>query len=74
MNKCHKFAAIKCGDPPEIENGEVFIDSNVTVVGTVVEYSCISRKYRLVGAKQIICLPSGQYDKPAPKCEGKKMH
>ncbi|XP_046667022.1 uncharacterized protein LOC124358766 isoform X1 [Homalodisca vitripennis] len=64
--RCHP---VRCSDPPEIENGEVFLNSNVSVVGTVVEYSCISRKYRLIGAKQIICLPSGQYDKPAPQCK-----
>jgi hypothetical protein len=49
----------------------MFLSNNVTTVGTVVEYSCASKKYRLVGAKQLICLPNGKYDKPAPTCKGK---
>lgn len=67
------FLAIRCSDPPEIENGEIFLNSNNSVVGTVVEYSCVSLKYRLVGPKQIICLPTGQYDKPAPQCKGNEF-
>lgn len=63
--------AILCGEPPEIENGEVYLSSNQTVVGTLADYSCMSRKFRLVGAKQLVCLPTGQYDKPAPQCKGK---
>lgn len=65
--------AVTCGDPPQIEFGEVFSSNNKTVSGTIVEYSCISSKYHLIGAKQLVCLPSGQYNKPPPQCKGKSI-
>lgn len=60
---------ILCGEPPVVENGDMFLSNNVTIVGTVVEYSCVSRKYRLVGPKQITCTSSGKYDKAPPVCK-----
>ncbi|XP_039286802.1 uncharacterized protein LOC111056767 isoform X2 [Nilaparvata lugens] len=61
--------AIRCAEPPFIENGEVFVSNNATIVGTVVEYTCSSRKFRLIGAKQLTCLPNGKYDKNPPVCK-----
>lgn len=46
------------------------MSNNESVVGTVVEYSCISKRYRLIGPKQLLCLPSGQYDNKPPYCKG----
>lgn len=60
---------ILCEPPPEIENGEFFMSNNISIAGTVVEYSCNSRKFKLVGSKKIVCLPIGQYDKPPPSCK-----
>ncbi|KAI5729257.1 hypothetical protein M8J76_000731 [Diaphorina citri] len=60
---------IKCPEPPTIPNGEVLLSSNTTVAGTVVEYTCSSRRYRLVGPKQIVCLPNGHYDSKPPTCK-----
>ncbi|KAK9499776.1 hypothetical protein O3M35_002748 [Rhynocoris fuscipes] len=59
---------ILCGEPPVVTNGDMFLSNNVTIAGTVVEYSCISKKYKLIGPKQITCLDNGKYDKPPPVC------
>lgn len=64
------FKAQKCDDPPIISNGEFVLSNNESLVGTTVEYSCVSRRFRLVGPKQIVCLPSGQYDSKPPYCKG----
>lgn len=45
------------------------MSSNESIVGTLVEYSCSSRRFRLVGPKQLVCLPSGQYDSKPPYCK-----
>ncbi|KAF6202358.1 hypothetical protein GE061_004757 [Apolygus lucorum] len=60
---------ILCGEPPAVPNGEMFLTNNVTIAGTVVEYSCISRKYKLVGPKQIVCMDNGKFDKNPPVCK-----
>lgn len=60
---------ILCHSPPEIPNGRFTTTNNITIAGTVIEYSCNSRKYKLIGPKKIICLPIGQYDKPPPICQ-----
>ncbi|XP_072160988.1 CUB and sushi domain-containing protein 1 isoform X2 [Bemisia tabaci] len=59
---------VRCPDPPTILNGEAFISSNTTVAGTVIEFSC-NRRFKLVGAKQLVCLPSGVYDNKPPVCK-----
>lgn len=48
------------------------VSNNLTVVGTMVEYSCNSQKYKLIGPNRIKCLPSGEYDDNPPVCEGMK--
>lgn len=60
---------ILCPPPSEIPNGRFTISSNLTTVGSVVEYSCDSRKFKLVGPKKLLCLPIGQYDKSPPICK-----
>lgn len=60
---------ILCQNPPRIPHGRFTQTNNITIAGTVVEYSCESRRYKLVGAKRIVCLPIGQYDKPPPACK-----
>ncbi|KAL1117244.1 hypothetical protein AAG570_004570 [Ranatra chinensis] len=64
-----KCQAILCGEPPSIPNGEMFPSDNITMVGTIIEYTCTSRKYRLVGPKQITCLSNGKYDQAPPVCK-----
>lgn len=64
--------AIECDDPPPIPNGKFILSNNLTVVGTVVQYSCISQKYKLIGPNKIICLPNGEYDDNPPICKGMK--
>lgn len=34
----------------------------------------MSRKYKLVGAKQLKCLPSGTYDNDPPVCKGNNLN
>lgn len=46
------------------------MSNNESIVGTLVEYSCVSRRFNLVGSKQLVCLPSGQYDVKPPFCQG----
>jgi hypothetical protein len=46
------------------------MSNNESTVGTLVEYSCVTRRFRLVGPKQLVCLPSGQYDNKPPYCKG----
>uniref|UniRef100_A0A8D8WZ04 Membrane cofactor protein n=1 Tax=Cacopsylla melanoneura TaxID=428564 RepID=A0A8D8WZ04_9HEMI len=60
---------VRCSDPPSIQNGEILLSSNTTVAGTVVEYACSSRRYKLIGPKQIVCLPNGHYDSKPPTCK-----
>ncbi|KAK6627500.1 hypothetical protein RUM44_009978 [Polyplax serrata] len=60
---------ILCHTPPDIPNGRYVMSNNNTIAGTVVEYSCDSRKFKLVGAKKLVCLPIGQYDKLPPVCK-----
>lgn len=60
---------ILCHDPPIISNGRYTQTNNITIAGTVIEYFCDSRKYKLIGPKKIVCLPIGQYDKPPPVCK-----
>lgn len=38
-------------------------------VGSIVTYTC-DKGYRLTGNRQLLCLPSGSYDRPAPICTG----
>ncbi|XP_050542396.1 uncharacterized protein LOC126906135 [Daktulosphaira vitifoliae] len=64
-----KCSVQKCEDPPIISNGEYQMSNNDSIVGTIVEYSCVSRKFRLVGTKELICLPNGQYDNKPPYCK-----
>jgi hypothetical protein len=68
------YTAIECDDPPSIQNGKFIVSSNLTVVGTMVEYSCNSQNYKLIGPKKIICLANGEYDKSPPVCKGMKYH
>ncbi|PSN56517.1 hypothetical protein C0J52_14785 [Blattella germanica] len=60
--------AIECEDPPEIVNGRFVVSNNLTIAGTTVEYVCNSQKFKLVGPKKIVCLPSGEYDEEPPVC------
>jgi hypothetical protein len=48
------------------------VSNNLTVVGTMVQYSCNSQKYKLIGPNKIICLPNGEYDDNPPICKGMK--
>nr|CAD7415735.1 unnamed protein product [Timema poppensis] len=62
--------AVECEAPPSIPNGRFVASNNVTVAGTIIEYLCSTRGYKLVGPKQIVCLPSGLFDKKPPICKG----
>jgi hypothetical protein len=66
------YTAIECDDPPSIQNGKFIVSNNLTIVGTMVEYSCNSQNYKLIGSNKIICLPSGEYDDNPPVCKGMK--
>ncbi|XP_049828263.1 uncharacterized protein LOC126267256 isoform X1 [Schistocerca gregaria] len=61
--------AIECEEPPSIENGHYSLSNNATIVGTVVEYRCLSQHFKLVGPKQIQCMSNGLYDQPPPVCK-----
>ena len=39
-------------------------------VGSIVTYTC-DKGYKLNGNRQLLCLPSGSYDRAAPTCTGK---
>lgn len=60
---------ILCHEPPAIPHGRFSMSNNISIAGTIVEYSCESRRYRLVGSRKIVCLPIGQYDKAPPTCK-----
>lgn len=71
MNVFFFYLVQKCDEPPVIPNGEYQMSNNESYIGTLVEYTCVSSKrYRLVGPKQLVCLPSGQYDNKPPYCKG----
>lgn len=60
----------RCDNPPIIQNAEYHMSNNDSIVGTIVEYTCVSSRFRLVGPKELECLPSGQYDSKPPYCKG----
>lgn len=60
---------ILCHQPPAIPHGRFIMSNNISIAGTIVEYSCESRRYRLIGARKLVCLPIGQYDKAPPTCK-----
>lgn len=59
---------IQCEDPPQVTNARVILTHNVSVFGSVAEYSCL-RGYEMHGAKKIACLSTGLWDLPAPTCQ-----
>nr|CAD7456841.1 unnamed protein product [Timema tahoe] len=61
--------AVECEAPPSIPNGRFVASNNATIAGTIIEYVCSTRGYKLVGPKQIVCLPSGLFDKKPPICK-----
>lgn len=60
----------RCDSPPIVQNAEYHMSNNDSIVGTLVEYNCVSSRFRLVGPKELECLPSGQYDNKPPYCKG----
>lgn len=60
---------ILCHQPPAIPHGRFVMSNNISIAGTIVEYSCESRRYRLMGSRKLVCLPIGQYDKAPPTCK-----
>ncbi|XP_075990740.1 uncharacterized protein LOC142986246 isoform X3 [Anticarsia gemmatalis] len=58
---------VQCEDPPQVLNARVSLSQNASVFGAVAEYVCL-RGHRMQGARRIVCLASGLWDKPAPIC------
>ncbi|KAL4717679.1 hypothetical protein ACJJTC_000828 [Scirpophaga incertulas] len=60
---------VECEPPPAIANGRVWLTLNVSipVFGAAAEYSC-TRGHRLNGARRLLCLATGLWDHPAPRC------
>lgn len=69
INVCF-YEVQRCDNPPIIQNAEYHMSNNDSIVGTIVEYTCVSSRFRLVGPKELECLPSGQYDNKPPYCKG----
>ncbi|KAE8739879.1 hypothetical protein FOCC_FOCC014636 [Frankliniella occidentalis] len=65
-----KCQAIECEEPTAIPNGRAVLKTNSTRVGSVVEYGCSTRGYKLLGPKTITCLPTGQWSQDPPVCKG----
>jgi hypothetical protein len=42
-------------------------------VGSIVTYTC-DKGYRLIGNRQLLCLPTGSYDRAAPTCTGTRCN
>ncbi|XP_052129856.1 uncharacterized protein LOC113208025 [Frankliniella occidentalis] len=64
-----KCQAIECEEPTAIPNGRAVLKTNSTRVGSVVEYGCSTRGYKLLGPKTITCLPTGQWSQDPPVCK-----
>ncbi|GLV45530.1 uncharacterized protein CBL_02550 [Carabus blaptoides fortunei] len=62
--------AIHCEVPSNIANGRFTTTSllNSTIFGTLVEYTC-NTGYKILGPKEITCLPNGQYNSLPPVCQ-----
>lgn len=78
---------IRCDPPATVAHSQIQIDEidieDVTTqklaknetnrslfVGSIVTYTC-DKGYRLTGNRQLLCLPSGSYDRTPPTCSGK---
>lgn len=64
------FTVVQCEMPPQIINGHVSVINNASVFGAVAEYSCL-KGYKLHGARLLICLATGLWDKAIPHCHRK---
>lgn len=75
---------IRCDAPAVVPHSQIQVDEieiegvtksplNSTnrslFVGSIVTYTC-DKGYKLNGNRQILCLPSGSYDRAAPSCTG----
>ncbi|XP_057333531.1 uncharacterized protein LOC130672805 isoform X1 [Microplitis mediator] len=71
---------IRCDPPPLVTHSSVQLDEMNTdnnnldkstnrslIVGSIVTYTC-DKGYKVSGTRQILCLPTGLYDHPAPVC------
>lgn len=54
-----------CGDPPNINNGKVQMDSET--VNVTAFYTC-DKGFVKIGEESIACLPSGKWVKATIKC------
>ena len=65
---------IKCGALIN-KQGIKYINASVAPVGYIHNFdtSVCGEKARLVGEKEVKCESSGNWDKPAPECEGNQL-
>ncbi len=63
-------AAVYCLEPPQIPNGGFRLSTNSTLAGTVVDYYCLSLRFKLSGPSRLVCQPDGHYDRDPPVCTG----
>lgn len=67
---------IKCLPVQEPENGRITMTGAFELgqeysFGQVVNFEC-NAKYKLVGAKEIVCSADGEWSNNVPQCQGKK--
>lgn len=70
------FPVIKCLPVQEPENGRIIMTGAFELgqeysFGQVVNFEC-NAKYKLVGAKEIVCSANGEWSSDVPQCKGKK--
>ncbi|KAG8038155.1 hypothetical protein G9C98_006480, partial [Cotesia typhae] len=71
---------IRCDPPPLVSHSTIQLDemnadnnldnkntNRSLIVGSIVTYTC-DKGYQVSGSRQILCLPTGLYDHPAPVC------
>nr|XP_040060803.1 complement decay-accelerating factor isoform X2 [Gasterosteus aculeatus aculeatus] len=65
-----KCNIVSCDAPPEVLDGRISWDSqDEPKYGEVIEYVC-KQGFTLIGNSSIMCGEDGEYDSPAPSCEG----
>lgn len=64
------FVVVDCGNPEEVDNGQLMLPSNATYYGVLALYSC-NENFELHGVSRRLCQENGTWSSTLPQCKGK---
>ena len=62
------FTAVRCPDPPVVENGYQLVDAGSYYYSDMVQYGC-ELGYELSGSALLTCDQQGHWDRSPPRCD-----